>query len=160
MWMMAKSPLMIGASLPVDAGTLNLITNPLALLINANSSGLHTAFQGDCRCHTPEFGGHACRLVNDPGSPEGGCVARWWSQLGPCRAVAALNIGNRTAATEPVSFPLAAMGLAAGAEYTAHSVYERSSQPVAGGVLSVAVAGRSGRLVVVAPAGKDPLTCA
>eukprot|EP01047_Picozoa_sp_COSAG01_P054392 COSAG01_NODE_5939_length_3941_cov_35.353462_4_plen_143_part_00 len=85
---------MFGGQLPIrDATTLNLVTNPLALLINGRSDNdLRVAYEGDCSCSlkgNPH--GYACRPLNVRGAPP--CVARWWSTLGRCKALALLNVG-------------------------------------------------------------------
>jgi len=47
MWMMARSTLMYSGKLPIgDSHTLNLVTNPLALRVNAESKDLRVEYVG------------------------------------------------------------------------------------------------------------------
>ena len=95
-WMMARSPLFYGGDLPItDEYTINLVTNEVALAINAHSSGLQVDYDGDCSCHAWPAASHACKLFNNPATEP--CVATWWSSFGQCTALAVLNIGNKTA---------------------------------------------------------------
>ena len=95
-WAMARSPLMFGGKLPIeDATTLNLVTNKDALVVNEHSTGLRVSYAGDCRCSMKgRKHGNACRPLALPNAVP--CVATWWSDVGACKAVAVLNIGNST----------------------------------------------------------------
>ena len=154
MWMMARSPLMYGGQLPItDDATLNLVTNKLALLINAHSSSdMQVDYRGDCSCRPKS--GFACHPHNTPGSAP--CVATWWSTLGKCKAVAVLNVGAVLAPKVHVSF--AEIGLPAMLPVVT-DVYEGRTLHVASGGFSVSVPGMGGSLLIVSPAGTEPADC-
>ena len=145
-WMMARSPLMYGGKLPIeDAATLNLLTNKDALMINAHSTGLRVLYAGDCRCSMKgRKHGHACRPLALPDAAP--CVSTWWSDVGACKAVAVLNIGNSTSADVDVSF--AQIGLADGAYHVQH-VFEGSSAQSQPAGFRVSVPARGGSLLLV-----------
>ena len=151
MWMIARSPLMYGGKLPIDdATTLNLVTNADALLVNERSSGLRSSYAGDCRCTLKgRQHGHACRPLALPDAVP--CVATWWSDVGGCKAVALLNIGNSTTADVGVSF--AQIGLDAGGSYSARDVYEMADLPAQAGGFRLAVPARGGALLLVSESG-------
>ena len=161
MWMMAKSPLMFGGQLPIeDPTTLNLVTNPLALLINSHSSSdMKVDYQGNCDCRPKS--GYACHPHNAPG--EAPCVATLWSSLGKCKAVAVLNVGAVAAPEVAVSY--SQIGIAGGAAQTVTDVYAKHTLEVAaesgaaGGSFNVTVPGMGGVLMIVAPAGTEPAAC-
>lgn len=155
-WMMARSPLFYGGDLPItDDTTVNLVTNKVALLINAYSSGLQVDYEGDCSCHAAATAGNACKPFNNPATEP--CVATWWSTFGQCTALAVLNIGNRTA-THSTEVPFGKIGLPAGAARTLTSVYEGDTATVHGSVL-VSVPGMSGKLMVLSPPGIAAGSC-
>ena len=142
-----------------DQYTLNLITNPVALMVNEHSDGLRVSYAGDCACTLKgRQHGHACKPINDPSSTLGPCVATWWSNVGPkCRAVAFLNVGA-TDATAAVGF--AAIGLAPSASYTVTQVFEKVTRTASGSAdLTATVPGNGGVMFVVSPAGVPPNEC-
>eukprot|EP01048_Picozoa_sp_COSAG05_P018594 COSAG05_NODE_2745_length_2693_cov_1.756361_2_plen_314_part_00 len=164
MWMMAKSPLMYGGQMPItDEATLNLVTNQLALQINAYSSpDLKVRYQGDCSCRPKS--GFACHPHNVPGALP--CVATWWSTLGKCKAVAVLNVGAVTAPDIDVSF--AEIGVAAAAVVTdvyANKTWEATGAAKAGddgadassSGFKVSVPAMGAALLIVSP--ESPYTC-
>jgi len=160
MWMMARSPLMYGGNLPIqDNYTLNLIANPVALMVNEHSQSLRVAYQGDCRCTLKgKQHGHACKPINDPSSTLGACVATWWSTIGAkCRAVAFLNVGAKAASSQ-VGF--ATLGLSADANYTVTKVFENTAQTESGSAsISATVPGTSGIMFVVSPEDTPAIQC-
>ena len=155
MWMMAKSPLMYGGQLPItDNATLDLVTNPLALLINSHSEhDLNVAYEGDCSCKPKS--GYACHPYNAPGALP--CVATWWSTLGKCKAVAVLNVGAVAAPAVHVTY--AQIGASAGAHVT--DVYGKRTWTPSGASpgFDVSVPGLGGVLLIVAPQETAPAAC-
>jgi hypothetical protein len=167
-WMMAQSPLMYAGDLPItDPATLNFVTNPLALMINAHSSGLQVAYEGDCRCAVPRVRGNACKLLNSNTTSMGSCVATWWSDItssstatssAGCKAVAVLNIGAKNAIT---AVSMAQLGLSSNLAYTVTHVYEGHSEVVSKGQTDFAVSAvtMGGVLLVMSPQGTPPAAC-
>ena len=149
-WAMARSPLMFGGKLPIeDATTLNLVTNKDALVVNEHSTGLRVSYAGDCRCSMKgRKHGNACRPLALPNAVP--CVATWWSDVGACKAVAVLNIGNSTTANVNVSF--AQIGLPNGT-YSVQHVYEGISEPAQTAGFRVSVPARGGSLLLVSKPG-------
>jgi hypothetical protein len=159
MWMMAKSPLMYGGQLPIeDATTLNLVTNPLALLINSHSSSnMLVKYQGNCSCRPKS--GYACKPHNTEG--EAPCVATWWSSLGPkCKAVAVLNVGAVAAPSVEVQFSEIGYNNAQSPLPSIVDVYANTSKSTSHPSFNVEVQGMGGVLLIVHPETLDsPAEC-
>jgi len=157
MWMMSKSPLMFGGQLPItDATTLNLVTNSLALLINAYSANdMQVIYQGNCSCRPKS--GFACHPYNAPDTAP--CVATWWSSLGQCKAVAVLNVG----AVEVPEVYVSLEQIGVSGAHTVTDVYAKNTWAVpltgAAGFFNVSVLGMGGALMIVSPAGTQPTAC-
>ena len=160
MWMMGQSPLMYAGDLPTDPSTMNLLTNPLALMINEHSSGLQVAYQGDCACNNLKKHGNMCRLLNDPATPP--CVAVWWSAIkgSQCTALAVLNIGNatNTPTTATVDFDQIGARVTASGEAQVTRVYE-GSESVEHSKVTVTLPGMAGTLIIVSPSGMAASKC-
>eukprot|EP00035_Acanthoeca_spectabilis_P025771 m.459843 g.459843 ORF g.459843 m.459843 type:complete len:481 (-) comp21844_c0_seq1:154-1596(-) len=150
MWMMAKSPLMYAGPLPItDPYTLNLVTDPVALRINAESTGLQVEYRGNCTCVVHNVAGNACvPLANS-------CTALWWSTFGKCTAMAAINIGDHPQ-DSVVAF--ADIGVP-GSSHTVTYVYDKTSTEVHDPSFSVHTEGMGGKLLVVSPIGTAPAEC-
>jgi hypothetical protein len=157
---------MFAGALPItDKGTLDILTNKLALMINDHSHNLQAAYQGDCRCTIrkgfPKNTSHECTLVNDPASKDP-CVVTWWSPIKPsdkCMAVAVMNIGIAPAAGVKVN--LIQIGLPASPEYTVTHIYEGSSEVVkySDESFQLSVPAQGGSLLLVTPEGVAAAEC-
>jgi hypothetical protein len=147
--MMAKSPLMYSGAVPADPVTLNLLTSPVALKINAESSDLRVAYSGNCSCRVLSSG-TACEPLAHT------CTALWWSTLGKCKAVATINIGSEDT---DVAVDMASIGLPPGVPHTLTYIYEKTSAVVHNSSLRIPTAAMGGVLLVLSPAGVAAIDC-